>query len=288
MRHPFSIIGSSVIALVLLSQSATKAATPPAWSRPLPPFQIAGNTWYVGTEGLSVLLVRGEQGAVLIDAALPDTVPAILANLDTLGVPHDEIKLILSSHAHADHVGGLEQLRLATGARVLASAESAALMRAGGRGDLHFGDSVPYPPVQVDALISEDEPVVLGNLGFRALPTPGHTPGSTSWSWKEQVAGRELTLVYADSLTAPGYRLLDHPQRPQLMQEFQASFAAIRHLPCDILITPHPDASQLFERRGSDAEDGVTTDSDGCRAYADNAARNLERQAMKQNAERGD
>lgn len=260
------------------------AAAPEAWTRAVAPFRIAGETWYVGTEGITVLLVRGPQGAVLFDAGMPESLPALQRNLATLGVEPREIKLILTSHAHFDHVGALAALQAWTGARVLASADSAALLAAGGRGDLHFGDDLPYPPLAVDDTLVDGETVRWGARSFRLHLTPGHTPGSSSWSWTEPGEGGGTRMVYADSLTAPGYRLLDHPRRPGLVDEFRASFATIRGLRCDVLVTPHPDASDLFERidRSASGTTGAKPDGHGCARYADRAERALEAQIRGQ------
>ncbi len=271
---------------MLLAMSAGNgcAATPAAdaWDAPHPPFHIAGNTWYVGTGGVSVILVRGEQGSVLFDAGTASALPVVLANLDTLGVAPQEIDLILTSHVHEDHVGALAELKARTGARVLASAESALLLSAGGRGDLHYGDAYPYAPVMVDDTVLDGETITLGKLAFTAHLTPGHTPGSTSWTWTEDEGDAPLQLVYADSLSAPGYRLLDHPHRPGLVEEFRRSFAMIRRLPCDVLLTPHPQASGMFERFASaklrDDTRDAPIDSSACRRYADRAEAAIDKQ----------
>jgi metallo-beta-lactamase class B len=281
MRRPLFLIAALSAAPV-----ATNAAVPPEWSQARAPFRIVGETWYVGTEGISVLLIRGNEGAVLVDAAVSDAVPVIRANLETIGVDPSEIKLIITSHAHYDHVGGLAQLKALTGARVVASAESAALLAAGGKGDLHFGDELAYDPVVVDATLQDGETITLGDIALTAHLTPGHTPGSTTWHWRQQVGERRIDLVYADSLTAPGYRLVDHPRRPGLIEEFRTSFERIRALPCDLLVTPHPQASGLFDRHaGADRrEQGVAVQTGACRQYAERASISFERQVDAERA----
>lgn len=281
MRPPLFLIA----ALSALPVAANGAA-PPEWSQPRAPFRIVGETWYIGTEGISVLLIRGNEGAVLVDAAVHEAVPVIRANLEKIGVDPSEIKLIVTSHAHYDHVGGLARLKALTGARVVATAESAALLAAGGRGDLHFGDELTYDPVIVDAMLQDGETITLGDIALTAHLTPGHTPGSTTWHWRQQVGERRIDVVYADSLTAPGYRLIDHPRRPGLIEEFRASFERIRALPCDVLVTPHPQASAIFDRYAE--KEGVDRDlpmrADACRDYADRAAGAFERQLETQRA----
>ena len=269
---------------MLATNSAGAGEMPAAWTRPIEPFRIAGDTWYVGSEGIAVLLIRGDAGSVIMDAGVPGALPALQRSLAKLGVAPDEIKLILTSHAHNDHVGALASLQQWTGARVLASAGSASLLAAGGRGDLHFGDDLTYPPVRVDDTLSDGEEVTLGELSLQLHLTPGHTPGSSTWTWKERDGTREIAMVYADSLTAPGYRLLDHPQLPDLVGTYRASFARLRTLPCDLLITPHPEFSGLFERVGRTGP--VTRDearqTTVCTRYADRAERRLDEQIESQ------
>lgn len=267
---------------VLSAAPADASGMPPAWTQPIEPFRIAGDTWYVGSEGITVLLIRGDAGSVIIDAGVPGALPQLQHSLAKLGVAPDEIKLILTSHAHNDHVGALAALQEWTGARVLASAGSASLLAAGGRGDLHFGDDLPFPPVRVDDTLSDGENVSLGELSLQLHLTAGHTPGSSTWSWTERDGGREIAMVYADSLTAPGYRLLDHPQLPDLVDTYRATFARVRNLRCDLLITPHPEASALFERVGPARTKGDAHEATTCLRYADRAERNLDEQIQTQ------
>ena len=160
-------------------------------------------------------------------------------------------------------------MQRATGARVLASAESAWLLARGGSDDLHFGDDILYPPV--DRLMHDGETVELGGVRLTAHFVPGHTPGSTAWTWTDTRDGQPVRIAYVDSLTAPGYDLHEHPRIPKLLADYARSFDIVRRLPCDLLLTPHPDAS------GWDYEDGKATQSTAmdCRAYADTAGRAL-------------
>lgn len=274
-----------VVSLALASERAPVAADPmqqmrQRWVTPHVPFRIAGNSWYIGSQGISVVLIRGDAGAVLIDAGLPESAGMVLQGLDTLGVAPSEIKLIVTSHAHHDHVGALAELKRATGARVLASAASARLLGDGGRNDPHFGDALPYPAVAVDAIVADREVIELGELRLTAHATPAHTVGSTTWTWPQMHDGKPVTLVYADSLTAPGYSLLDNTAVPDIVADFRRGFTRLREVPCDVLITPHPEASRLFERVQSSA----LVDSSACREYADRAEQALDRNIASQRA----
>lgn len=268
----------SAVFAALLATHAAAAQDKPAWHTPRDAFHVLGNTWYVGTQAITVLLVRGPDGAVLIDTGVPASAEAVLRNIDAAGVARSDIEVILTSHAHGDHVGAIAQLKQATGARVLASVGSKALLERGGRDDLHFGDDVAYPPVAVDGIVADGETVRVGALALTAHATPAHTPGSTSWTWTERIDGKDVRVAYVDSITAPGYRLVDNAAYPGIVTDFRAGFAAIRALPCDVLITPHPEASTLFER----VEAGTLIDAGACKAYADRGEVNLERQVAEQ------
>ncbi len=240
---------------------------PTAWLEPIAPLRIAERSWQIGTAELTALLLVDEAGAILIDGGMPQAADHLLANMAALGLAPSDLKLIAHSHAHADHVGPLAAVRRATGARVLSNAESAQLLARGGADDLHYGDDLLYPPLHVDRLLQDGETVELGGLRLQVHFTPGHTPGSMTWTWDDrQSDGTPVRVVYADSLGAPGYRLLDHPRYPRIVEAYRGSFATLRALPCDLLLTPHPGASGW--RFGATAERSRTMT---CRDYADAA-----------------
>jgi metallo-beta-lactamase class B len=248
--------------------------TPDAWRQPVAPVRIADHTWQIGTAGLTALLVKTDDGALLIDGGLPQAADMLLAHMRALGVAPDDLKFILSSHAHGDHAGPVAAIKRATGAQVLNNAESAVLMAHGGSNDIHFGDDILYPPVQTDRLLHDGEIVVLGNRRLTAHFIPGHTPGSIAWTWKDTRDGKKLHIAYVDSLTAPGYTLVDNPRYPRIVDDFRRSFATVRALPCDLLVTPHADAS------GWNFADSAKPNPKpmSCKAYADAAEGKLRTQ----------
>ncbi|AOS96553.1 Metallo-beta-lactamase L1 precursor [Microbulbifer aggregans] len=281
----------SAAALVLLSTNsgAESAAplpqlrayeVPASWRQPIEPLQIADHTWQIGTAGLSALLVKTDEGAVLIDGGMPQMADLLLRNLGKLGVAPGELKWILHSHAHADHVGPLAAIRRATGAQLATSAESAQLLARGGAGDLHFGDGLMYPPLNADRLLQDGERLPVGELALQVHFTPGHTPGSLSWTWTDTRQGKPVQIAYVDSLSAPGYQLLDNPRYPKIVDDYRASFARIGQLPCDLLLTPHPGGSGW--KYGEQAERSKPI---SCAAYADNARKKLDKQIAKERAE---
>jgi len=260
------------------------------WNAPQKPFRIYGNTWYVGPYGLSSILLDTGHGLALFDGDLPQSAPVIEANLRTLGFHVRDIKWIFNSHAHADHAGGIAALQRDSGAQVLASAAGARAMALGGadRADPQYGDAPDYPPVRHVRLVRDGEVVRLGEVAVTAHYTPGHTPGSTSWTWTSCADKRCLRMVYADSLTpisAPGFRFSADPQR---VAAFRQAIATVAALPCDILLTPHPDASDFWQkvaRRTSGTDVAPLIDPGACRAYAATAAKKLDAKLAQEQAE---
>ena len=251
------------------------------WSDRAPPRRIFGTTYYVGTCGISSILVIGTQGAVLIDGATEQAPPAIVANIRALGFKPDDVKFILNTHEHNDHAGGLAQLQRDTGAPLYARVAAVPALRRGrgDRSDPQFDGSPGFPPVADVRKLPADGSIALGDLRMTAIATPGHTPGATSWTWQSCEDGRCLHMVYADSVSAisdDGYRYSDHPDA---VAAFRAGLDALAALPCDILITPHPLASDLFARMGGTPP---LIDAGACKAYAERGRAGLETRLAKQ------
>lgn len=241
--------------LALATALAISGPASAAWNDPQKPFNVFGNTWYVGTKELSAILVTSPQGHVLLDGAVPESAPFIEKNIRELGFKVEEIKLILNSHAHIDHAGGIAALQRASGAVVAASAHGAQVMRDGttGKDDPQFTAEKPdhYPQVAQVRVVGDGEVLKAGAISVTAHMTPGHTPGSASYSWKSCDGAKCLAVVYADSLTAISlgdYRYLGGNGAPDVSKRFQTSIDRIGALKCDVLLTTHPSASGMMEK----------------------------------------
>lgn len=264
------------IAPVNIPKCLADAGVMDGWSDRAPPRKIFGNVYYVGTCGITALLVTSSQGHMLLDGATEPAGPAIAANIEALGFRLADIKFILNSHEHSDHAGGLAYLQRVTDASVLAREPSAATLERGAsdHGDPQFGVLEKFPPVANVQLLPDDQTVRIGDLALTAHATPGHTPGSTSWTWVSCESSHCLHMVYADSLSVASdetYRFSDHAD---YLTAFHRSIDTVASLPCDILISPHPLASDLFARFDGKAP---LMDSNACKRYADGARTNLER-----------
>jgi metallo-beta-lactamase class B len=224
------------------------------WNQPREPFRIFGNTYYVGVAGLSSVLIATNAGLILVDGALPQSVPLIDAGIRKLGFRTADIRLIVNGHTHYDHAGGLNALQRFSGARV-------ATGRAGVRA-LQQGKPTPddpqagfsdngFPPVANVQGVSDGEVLSVGDVAITAHATPGHTPGGTTWSWRSCEGDRCLDVVYADSISpvaAPGYRFTGDGTHPSIVDTFRASIEKVSRLPCDIMIGAHPFVGGLDEK----------------------------------------
>lgn len=288
-----ALLGASGAATLEKAPESCLAATPAAhaaackghdgWSDPAPPVHVFGNTWDVGTCGITALLVSSDDGYVLIDAGMADAAKSVLANIERLGVKPAQVKWILSSHEHFDHAGGLAELQRATGAKLALSAPSAAVMASGEpeTDDPQFGQLKPVAPARADRVVADGDSITLGSLVLTAHLTPAHSPGSTSWTWQSCEGADCKAVAYVDSLTtisADGYRFTDHPAT---VAGARAAFRKVEALPCDILVTPHPAASNLFPRLHGEAP---LADPQACKAYARHAEQTLDQRLAEEGA----
>jgi len=239
------------------------------WGDPAPPAHVYGNTWYVGTCGITTLLVQTPGGLVLFDGGIPQAADLVLDNVRKLGFPPKAIRWILVSHEHYDHAGAVAELQRRTGAKVIAGPNQAAVLKSG-KADptdpqLPLLVKEPMRPVKVAKTQAHGTALVAGGVHFTAWATPTHSPGSTSWTWRQCQGTACRTIAYADSastISADGYRFGDHPERVKAAHQGLKVIAA---LPCEIIVTPHPSASDLFPRL-SGSQPLVRPDA--CTAYA--------------------
>lgn len=221
-----------------------------AFDDPAPPVQIFGNVWYVGTCNVTVLLLTSPKGHVLVDSATETAAPQILANIRAAGFDPKDVRWIVSSHEHFDHVGGLAFLKRATGAKVMARDEAAAIFRSGkvSPADPQVQEIPGFTPVKPDRVMKAGQILRAGPLRLTMLATPGHTEGSTSWTWQSCAGTDCRKFTYLDSISAlqlGTYRFTAHPERVAM---FRQTFDRIDKLDCGIVLTPHPTVSAMAER----------------------------------------
>jgi metallo-beta-lactamase class B len=263
-----------------LGQKATSCANCITLNKAQPGFRIFGSTYYVGTHGLSSVLITSPAGHVLIDGDLPESAGLIAGNIRLLGFRIEDVKLIVNSHVHFDHAGGIADLQRRSGARVVASKWSVEVLRKGGvgRGDPQYGTLPPLAAIKNVSTLRDGESLHVGEITITPHLTPGHTPGGTSWTWKTCEGSVCYDMVYADSLnpiSAPGFRFTKYPHA---IEDFEKSFAFFEATPCDVLITAHPEVSGFWDRlalREKGVKPDPFIDSAACHKLAENAREKL-------------
>lgn len=245
----------------------------PAWLVPQVPTKIFGNTYFVGTQGLSVVLIDTGRGLILIDGAVPQSAVEIEANIEKLGFSIKDVRYILNTEAHFDHSGGVAALARDSGATVIASPAGAQALRAGRvlETDPQASSLEAFPAVANLRSVEGGETVVLGDVTITAVPTPGHTPGSASWTWRSCEGETCHSVVFASSLNAVTSSPFTYTGHPDAGDALRASIARVEALDCDILISAHPDNSdgvrKLAGRMAGDTPNPFV-DENACRAYA--------------------
>ena len=247
------VIYPAALAL-LLSAGQVQAADPyatsrPMWNAPMKPFHVLGDIYYVGMGDTSAWLIFTLQGFILIDGGLPESAAPIEANIKTLGFNIKDVKIILNSHAHFDHAGGLAKLKRDSGARLIASEADKPILE---KGHITYGPSaVPeddYPKVKVDRVVKDGDTVILGGVTLTAHLPPGHTPGATTWTMPIVAGDQNHNVVFFSSMTAGGQGLVDNKAYPAIVEDFRASFAKLKAMDADIFLAPHGDQMNMAKK----------------------------------------
>jgi metallo-beta-lactamase class B len=291
------------VSVLAISSAAHAAAKSPdsidcdnckEWNKPVKPFNIYGNTWYVGVNGLSSVLITSPGGHILIDGALPQSAALIEANIKALGFRVEDVRLIVNSHAHWDHAGGIAALQRASGAVVAASASGASSLKSGTHGaddpQYYAHSPIHVPKVAKVKVVVDGETVPVGSTSITAHMTPGHTPGSTTWSWTSCEEGRCMNLVYADSLnpiSRDGFLFTAKGKGHDISASFASSIAKVAALKCDIVLSAHPFLVDILGKAAARTpRHNPFIEADGCRNYAATASKLLGERLAKERGAR--
>lgn len=285
-------LAALLVVLASFTQASTFKSDPPRtcdscdeWNKPREPFKLFGNAYFVGTDGLSSILIVGRSGHILLDGGLEQSAAAIDANIRKLGFKTEDVKLIVNSHGHYDHAAGIAALQRASGATVAASPSGASALQRGENtpDDPQFGfghAANAFPPVKNVKVIKDNEILTVGDISIVAIFTPGHTPGSTTWTWKSCEGANCLNMVYADSISAvaaPGFQFT---AKPDVVNLFRRSITRLSEVPCDIVVSTHPSATNFDAKIRKRAElNGAGPDpfiDHGCKTLAATAMQSLE------------
>ena len=230
----------TVLAFLLVLDFAS--ATPPDWSRPFPPFRIAANLYYVGSEELASYLIVTPQGNILINSNLVSSPALIKKSVEALGFKFNDVKILLISHGHYDHAAGSAAIKRLTGAKYEVMDGDVPVVESGGRNDFQFArdKSMAFPPTHVDRVLHDGDTISLGGTVLTAHKTAGHTKGTTTWTMEVNQAGKSLHVVIVGSPNVlESYNLVANKTYPQIADDFRTQFALLNALPCDIFLGAH-------------------------------------------------
>lgn len=280
--------------LALLAAPLSHAAADPAWTTPLPPFQIADNLYYVGSRDLASYLIVTPRGNILINANLASSPPQIRASVQKLGFRWADTRILLNSQAHFDHVGGAAEVIRETHAKNMVMDGDVSVIESGARTDfLAPSPSIlPYAPAPVDRILHDGDTVTLGGVTLTAHKTAGHTRGCTTWTLRSHVPGdpagtlRNIVIIGGVSFWSE-YHFVAAPHRPAsypgIAQDFEHTFAVLHALPCDVFLGAHGSYFDLLAKLRRYPHEGprVFIDPSGYQQFVA-AARHTFEQALAQ------
>jgi metallo-beta-lactamase class B len=250
MKKTLSIL-PLILAAALVPVLAQNDPMSRSMNQPVEPYRILGNLYYVGASDVTSFLITTSEGHILLDGGFEETVPIIQENVKKLGFKLEDVKILLHSHAHLDHAGGLAGLKKLTGATLYASEPEAPLLACGGKGDFRFGDELTFAPVQADRTYKDGDKVTLGGVTLTAHLTPGHTMGNTSWAMKVTEGGKTYDVVFVGSVTVnPGVVLTNNPKYPNIAEDYAKTFRVLKSLPCDVFLASHASFYGGLEKAG--------------------------------------
>jgi metallo-beta-lactamase class B len=249
------------------------AATAAAMKNSFPPFHVIGNIYYVGSAGLSCYLIHTPSGNILLDTGYPDMAQQIEGNIEKLGFKLKDTKLLINSHAHIDHGGGMAAIKAATGAKLVAMAEDAPFFESGGHNDVMFGDKNLFPPVKVDRIIHDGDEVKLGGVTLTTHLTPGHTPGNTTWTMvTTDKDGKSYNVVFFGIVAPfPNTNLKPNPAYPSMAADWAKTMTVLPTLKCDVFLGSNSSFYDLEKKHQELINDpnapNPFIDPTGCKAF---------------------
>ncbi len=255
------------------------------WDKPGPPFEIYRDTYHVGTCGISAILITDDSGHILIDSGTEGGADVVMANIATLGFDIKDVRFLLSSHEHFDHVGGMAKLQRASGAVVVASRAAAPALRTGQAvaEDPQYGMHDPFEAMSVGRIIAHGETVTIGDTSVRAIETPGHSPGALSWAWQE-CKERCENIVYADSLSPVSRDDYKFAAHPDYLARYRAGLKALSQEDCQIVLAPHPSHARMLRRMAEGQLIQNAPRAKPCKDYAEGKLQDIDKRLAKEAA----
>jgi metallo-beta-lactamase class B len=236
---------AAIVAGATLVFGGSASAIPANWTAPQKPFRVIDNVYYVGSAGLSSWLIVTPKGLVLLDVGEPQNAAMVEANIAALGFHVKDIRILLNSHAHHDHSGGLAKLKADSGAKLYASEGDRPALEAGVYPGWEDRKDLDFPPVKVDHVLKDGEKVSLGGTTLTVVATPGHTAGCTSYLMPVSDQGTQHTAFFFCSASVALNRLAPNPQYPGIVDAYKKTFERLRTVHADVFLAPHAEMYDL-------------------------------------------
>jgi metallo-beta-lactamase class B len=244
-------------------------------NQPFPAYRVIGNIYYVGASDIASYLIATPAGHILINSGYEDTPPIIRDGIRALGFKVEDVKILLNSQAHFDHVAGQAEMQRLTGAKIYSSEREVGVLESGGKKDPRWGREYTYPAVKVDHVVRDLEEVKLGGVTLVAHMTPGHSIGCTTWTMRVSERGKQYDVVIVGGTTInPGVEFVRHPTYPGIAEDYARTFRVLRALKCDVFLGAHGGyygMAAKYEKMKSGAEASAFVDPDGYREFVDRA-----------------
>lgn len=241
------------------------------WNEPFPPHRIAGNLYYVGSKGLSTYLITTPQGHILINSSFERTVPLIRTSVEKLGFKFTDVKILLASHAHSDHIEGSALVKELTGAQVFVMQGDEKVTESGGEGQYMYKGG--WKPVKVNRVLKDGDKVTLGGTTLTAVKTPGHTRGCTTWTMQVKEGDKTYNVVIVGSPNVnPGFQLVNNTTYPEMAADYAHTFKVLKAMPVDIFLGAHGayyGMDEKYKKLAAGAKENPFVDPKGYHAYID-------------------
>jgi metallo-beta-lactamase class B len=283
----FSVTLLAALAATALASAVLAQNTRPD-NQPFPAFRVMGNVYYVGASDIASYLIATPAGHILIDSGYEDTPPIVRDGILKLGFKLQDVKILLNSQAHFDHVAGQAEIQRMTGAKIYSSEREVAVLESGGKADPRWGREYTYPAVKVDRVVRDLDEVTLGGVTLVAHLTPGHSIGCTTWTLRVPEGGKVYDVVIVGGTAInPGVELVGKPTWPGIADDYARTFRVLRALPCDVFLGAHGvyfGMAEKYKKLKAGAEVNPFIDPEGYRAYVNRAEKEYLEQLTKEKA----
>lgn len=281
-----ALVFSCTFSLTIAQSIISPMPSSPEWIKPYEPFRIAGNLYYVGTYDLACYLITTTEGNILINTGLAESTPIIRGNIDKLGFKFQDIRILLNTQAHFDHLGGMAEIKKNTGAKMVVHEADSAVVADGGKSDFLFGGTASFEAIPVDRTFKDRDTITLGESKLIALHHPGHTKGATSFliDVKDDTKSWRVLIVNIPSIL-PQTRISGMPAYPSVGKDYAYTLDALLKMQFDLWVASHASQFQLHKKRnpGESYRPEAFDDRPGFEASINTIKREYDKRLKKEN-----